>query len=87
MPPKAAPALFKQLNDALSGGEGEDLIKGTKVCVWGGREGCWVGFNAPLRPMRGRARAVPRGLSHSDSPRTCLHDLRHSYRIFRHCQP
>ena len=32
MAPKAAPALFKQLNDALAGGEGEELIKGTKVC-------------------------------------------------------
>lgn len=32
---KAAPALFKQLNEALAGGEGEDLIKGTKVWVRG----------------------------------------------------
>jgi hypothetical protein len=31
MAPKAAPALFKQLNDALAGGEGADLVKGTKV--------------------------------------------------------
>jgi hypothetical protein len=34
---KAAPALFKQLNEALAGGEGDDLIKGTKVCVGAGR--------------------------------------------------